>query len=155
MRSLFTLLLLAVSSIGADAQSAEMQRPTRDASNWRVTLTVFRSPGTGVQVSKGNFAGFLAHYPTVIKRDGELENIQFVRMGVAWYAAPDESNSPYLSLSFAPSLSRGWSNSSIVDAGLRHMFTERISGQLGVAMLYAPGSRETRVNPTIGLGVRF
>ena len=27
--------------------------------------------------------------------------------------------------------------------------------QVGVAMLYAPGSRETRVNPTIGLGVRY
>ena len=155
MRSLFTLLLLAVSSFAAEAQSAEMQRPTEDASDWRVTLTVFRSPGTGLQLSKGNFAGFLAHYPTVIKRDGELENIQFLRLGVAWYAAPDESNSPYVSLSIAPSLSRGWSNSGIADAGMRHMFTERISGQVGVAVLYAPGSRATRVNPTIGLGVRF
>ena len=155
MRSLITLLLLALSTNAANAQASEMQRPTKVANDWRVTLTVFRSPGTGVQVSKGNFAGFLAHYPTVIKLDGELENIQFLRLGVAWYAAPDASNSPYVSLSFAPSLSRGWSNSGIADAGLRHMFTERISGQVGVAMLYAPGSRETRVNPTIGLGVSF
>lgn len=155
MRRFLTLLLLALGPIAVEAQSAATQRPTERTNDWRVTLTVFRSPGTGIQVSKGNFAGFLAHYPTVINRAGELESIEFLRLGVAWYAAPDESNSPYVSLSFAPSLSRGWSNSGIADAGLRHMFNDRISGQVGVAMLYAPGSRETRVNPTIGLGVRF
>ncbi len=32
---------------------------------------------------------------------------------------------------------------------------DRYSGQIGVAVLYAPISRETRVNPTVGLGVRF
>ena len=151
MRRFSTLLLLAFGGHAAAAQSS----PTERTDDWRVTLTVFRSPGTGLQLSKGSFAGFLAHYPTVIKRDGEVQNTQFLRIGLAWYAAPVASNSPYVSLSFAPSLSRGWSNSGIADAGVRHMFTERFSGQLGVAMLYAPGSRETRINPTIGLGVRF
>lgn len=122
---------------------------------WHVTLTIFRSPGTGLQIAKGHFAAFVAHYPTIIKRDGEQRNTNFVRVGVAAYARPDKGTSPYLSLSFAPSLTKGWSNSLLADVGARQRFGSRYSGQLGAALLYAPASRQTRFNPTVGLGVRF
>lgn len=156
MRFLTTLVLLALVPYAAHAQSAEPPRPSMTGQQaWRATLTIFRSPGTGVQLSKGYLAVFLGHYPTVIKRDGEQRATQFVRMGVAYYVAPHAATSPYASLSFAPSLTRGWSNSGIADVGVRRMVTRRFSGQLGIAVLHAPGSHETRVSPTIGLGVRF
>jgi hypothetical protein len=122
---------------------------------WHVTLTIFRSPGTGLQISKGHFAAFVAHYPTIIKRDGEQRNTNFVRIGLAAYARPDARTSPYASLSFAPSLTKGWSNSLLADLGMRQRFRSRYSGQLGAALLYAPASRQTRLNPTVGLGVQF
>lgn len=122
---------------------------------WRVTLTVFRSPGTGLMVSRGHFAAFAGHYPTVIPRDGVNRNTNFVRFGVAAYATPAARNSAYVSLSMASSLSRGWANSGLVDVGMRRMFTETLSGQLGVAVLHAPSTSATRVNPTVGFGVRF
>jgi hypothetical protein len=127
-----------------------------DADNaWHVTLTIFRSPGTGLQIAKGHFAAFVAHYPTIIKRGGAQRNTNFVRVGLAAYARPHEGTSPYLSLSFAPSLTKGWSNSVLADVGARQRFGSRYSGQLGVALLYAPASRQTRFNPTVGLGVQF
>jgi hypothetical protein len=154
-RSLLFAALIAVAT-PAFAQNASLARPSNvQNDDWRVTLTIFRSPGTGLQLSRGHFAAFAAHYPTVIKRDGKQRDTQFLRFGVAAYAAPDARTSPYASLSFAPSLTKGWSNSGLADVGLRQQFTDRFNGQLGVALLYAPQSRETRVNPTIGLGVRF
>jgi hypothetical protein len=154
-RSLLFAALIAVAT-PAFAQNASLARPSNVRNDdWRVTLTIFRSPGTGLQLSRGHFAAFAAHYPTVIERDGKQRDTQFLRFGIAAYAAPDARTSPYASLSFAPSLTKGWSNSGLVDVGLRQQFTDRFNGQLGMALLYAPQSRETRVNPTIGLGVRF
>ena len=122
---------------------------------WRATVTIFRSPGTGVQIQHGHLAAFAAFYPTVIKRDGEQRNTNFIRLGAAYYAAPRARTSPYASISFAPSLTKGWSNSVLADVGARRMFSTRFSGQLGVAVLHAPESKETRINPTIGFGVRY
>jgi hypothetical protein len=129
--------------------------PPHAAHAWHVTLTIFRSPGTGLQIAKGHFAAFVAHYPTIIKRDGEQRNTNFVRIGVAAYAKPEARTSPYASLSFAPSLTKGWSNSLLADVGARQRFGARYSAQLGAALLYAPASRQTRLNPTVGLGVQF
>lgn len=129
--------------------------PAHTDDAWHVTLTIFRSPGTGLQIAKGHFAAFVAHYPTVIKRDGAQRNTNFLRVGVAAYARPDARTSPYASLSFAPSLTKGWTNSLLADVGARQRFGSRYSAQLGAALLYAPASRETRFNPTVGLGVRF
>lgn len=156
MRSLAILLLLAASPLAAKAQVPGA--PTASSipdSDWRVTVTVFRSPGTGIQVSKGHLAGFVGHYPTVIRREGSRQTTHFLRVGMAYYGSMEARTTPYFSLSIAPSLTRGWSTSAIVDAGLRHMFGTRFSGQLGVAVLHAPHSKETRVNPTVGAGVRF
>ncbi len=129
--------------------------PTVARNDWRVTLTIFRSPGTGVQISKGHLAAFAGYYPTVIKRDGEQRNTNFLRVGIAAYAKPNDRTSPYTSLSFAPSLTKGWSNSVLADVGVRQRFGSRYSGQLGAAVLYAPHTKQTRLNPTVGLGVQF
>jgi len=156
MRRILSVLLVSLSPIALRAQTAPVApASTVSQRDWRVTLTLFRSPGTGVQVSKGHFAAFAAHYPTIIKRDGEQRNTNFLRFGLAAYARPEARTSPYVSLSFAPSLTKGWSNSGLFDAGLRQRFGSRYSGQLGAAVLYAPQSKQTRVNPTIGLGVQF
>ncbi|MCU0634489.1 MAG: hypothetical protein MUE41_06415 [Gemmatimonadaceae bacterium] len=145
------LLILALLAGAAHAQPTPA--PDQDA-RWRVTLTVFRSPGTGVQVSRGRLAVFAGHYPTIFRRDGADRTTHFVRMGVAAYASTRLS-SPYVSLSLAPSLTRGWPTSGLLDAGWRQGFGSRVSGQLGVALLAAPSLRTSRVNPTIGLGVKL
>jgi hypothetical protein len=155
MRFLSTVAIIALTAGAAGAQTSESQPTIERVDRWRATLTIFRSPGTGLQLSKGHLAVFVAHYPTVIERGGEDRNTNFIRMGAAYYIAPASGTSPYASLSIAPSLTKGWSNSGIADVGVRQMLGGRISGQLGVAVLYAPSTKETRVNPTVGLGVRF
>jgi hypothetical protein len=121
---------------------------------WRVSLTLFRSPGTGIQVQRGKVALFAVHYPTIFERDGAQRTTHFVRIGVAAYARTTIT-SPYLSVSVAPSLTRGWPTSALLDAGWRQGITDRLSGQLGAALLVAPSLRTTRINPTIGLGVKL
>jgi len=156
MRRFLSIVLVAAVPFTAHAQSADApQSATGPSNGWHATLTVFRSPGTGIQVSKGRFAAFVAHYPTVIERDGEPRNTQFIRIGVAAYGRPEAGTSPYVSLSLAPSLTEGWPNSGLADVGVRRRFGNRFSGQLGVALLYAPETKESRVNPTVGMGVRF
>lgn len=156
MRNLLLAALLASLPLSAGAQSSAPQPASTIApDDWRVTVTLFRSPGTGVQVSRGHLAAFVAHYPTVIRRDGEQRGTQFVRIGVAAYARPDGRTSPYVSLSYAPSLTKGWANSALFDVGARQRFGNRYSGQLGAAVLYAPQGKQTRFNPTVGLGVQF
>lgn len=157
MRALLAVsLLLAVHPSIAKAQSVPVPDLAKVRSDeWRVTVTLFRSPGTGLQVARGNFAAFLVHYPTVIRRDGEQRNTNFLRLGVAAYARVDAPTSPYLSVSFAPSLTKGWANSGILEIGARQRLGDRYVGQLGAAVLHAPATNQTRVNPTIGLGVQF
>ncbi len=149
-------VLHAQSAIHSPNESRADSTPsTSDGKDWRLTLTIFRSPGTGLQLSNGHFAVFVAHYPTVIRRDGEQRGTHFVRVGAAAYLAPQARTSPYASISFAPSLTKGWHNSLLGDVGVRQRFGDRYSGQLGGAVLYAPRSGETRINPTIGMGVHF
>ncbi len=164
MRILSAVSLLSILSGGVAAQTVAANPVTANATagtgivrhdDWRVTLTIFRSPGTGIQLSRGHFAMFVAHYPTAIPRDGKIRNTEFIRTGVAYYLSPDATNSAYSSLSFGSSLTNGWANSGLLDIGARRMFTERLSGQLGVAVLHAPETKATRLNPTVGLGVRF
>jgi hypothetical protein len=157
MRILLVAALVVSLPLVANAQSSAL-KPTSTIANddgWRVTATLFRSPGTGVQVSRGWLAAFVAHYPTVIKRDGKQRSTQFIRIGVAAYARPDARTSPYASVSFASSLTAGWANSALLDIGARQRFGDRYSAQLGAAMLYEPQGKRTRLNPTIGFGVRF
>jgi hypothetical protein len=156
MRFLLVATLGATLSLPTRAQSTAPQRASTIAGDdWRVTMTLFRSPGSGVQISRGHLAAFVAHYPTVIKRNDKQRNTQFVRIGVAAYARPDARTSPYVSLSYAPSLTKGWANSALFDLGARQRLGNRFSGQLGAAVLYAPETRQTRFNPTVGLGVQF
>jgi hypothetical protein len=156
MRIALAIALLVSAPLAAHAQSADASATAMVRSDdWRVTLTVFRSPGTGLQISRGHLAAYVAHYPTVIRRDGAQRNTNFLRVGMAYYVTPSAATSPYVSLAVAPSLTEGWSTSVIADVGMRHYFGDRYSGQLGVAVLNAPSAHATRVNPTIGMGVRF
>lgn len=161
----FSVYTLALAALGASARSLPAQTPTPERTeasstpaaraSWRLTLTIFRSPGTGLQLARGPLAVFVAHYPTIFLRDGEQRTTHFVRLGVARYLRPDAATSPYVSVSVAPSLTRGWTTSGLLDVGVRRRLVSSLSGQLGVAALYAPAKRATRVNPTIGLGVAF
>lgn len=158
--SLFTAAVLLMRAPGLCAQSAAPAAPapaSGTADRWHVTLTVFRSPGTGIQVGRGSLAVFVAHYPTILRRaaNGDRPTTHFLRAGVAAYLRPEAGTSPYVSLSIAPSLSSDWTLSGLVDVGVRQRFTQRLSGQLGVAVLRAPKIDATRVNPTLGLGVSF
>lgn len=153
--SLLLFLTAAIAPKILAAQALRSLPSIERPDQWRATITIFRSPGTGLMVSRGHFAAFVGHYPTVLKRIDGQRATQFIRFGAAYYVAPNAATSPYASLSLAPSLSKGWSNSGIADVGIRRMFTSKLSGQLGVALLYAPHSNETRLNPTVGLGVRF
>ncbi len=89
MRLASLFLVLALAPFGAAAQSIEAPAASDGPPDrWRATMTIFRSPGTGVQLSKGHLAGFVAFYPTVVERDGAKRNTNFVRMGAAYYVAP-------------------------------------------------------------------
>ncbi len=155
MRISSLVLSLALIAGPSVALAQPAPAPTASPDRWRVTMTLFRSPGTGLQVARGHLALFVAHYPTVILREGEQRTTHFIRAGGAYYVAPHAATSPYASLSIAPSLTKGWSTSALADVGVRRMFSRRYSGQIGVAVLHAPGLSATRVNPTIGLGRQF
>lgn len=165
--SLFTIAMAAAHVRPACAQSAA-PTPTSPAQSatvspyswnggWHVTMTIFRSPGTGIQVGRGPLALFVAHYPTAIVRDAnrKMTTTHFVRAGVAAYLRPTDATSPYVSLSIAPSLSKDWTLSGMVDVGVRRRFSKTWSGQVGVAALRAPKIDATRLNPTVGLGISF
>jgi len=157
---LFVVVLFCIAGLIpiSDTPLGAQKAPTPDtptSAEWRLTVTIFRSPGTGLQLSRGALAVFVAHYPTIFPRDGERRTTHFLRVGVAGYLRAESATSPYVSLSIAPSLSKGWSTSGLLDVGLRRRFTRSLSGQLGAALLYAPTERATRINPTLGLGVSF
>jgi hypothetical protein len=128
---------------------------------WRVTLTAFRNPGTGLEVRRGALVLFAGHYPTVIRRDSVRGTTHFARVGAGLVVRPEATTAPYASLSWAVSASRGWPSSALVDAGVRQRLgreglARRITGRLGAALLVAPnapGGTAVRVNPTIGAGL--
>lgn len=160
VRRLTIVAATAASLVAARAAAQSLPSSTAPARDWRLSITIFRSPGTGVQLARGSFAVFAAHYPTIFDRgDGaprrDRPTTHFLRVGVARYLRADASTSPYVSLSVAPSLTRGWSTSGLLDVGVRRRFTGTLSGQLGAAVLHTPSRRVTRLNPTLGLGVTF
>ncbi|QJR34260.1 hypothetical protein [Gemmatimonas groenlandica] len=69
MRMLLTAALIASLPPSASAQSPAPQPTSTIASgDWRATVTLFRTPGTGRQKSRGHFAAFVALSTTVINR---------------------------------------------------------------------------------------
>ena len=59
-----------------DSTTSKHRSSARD-NDWHVTLTIVRSPGTGIQVAKGHVAAFVGFYPTVIERDGKQRKVSF------------------------------------------------------------------------------
>ena len=164
LRALSALSALVALPGWLAAQGAVAPRPnvpTAPAPAWRVTLTAFRNPGTGLEVRRGALVLFAGHYPTVIRRDSVRGTTHFARVGAGLVVRPEATTAPYASLSWAVSASRGWPSSALVDAGVRQRLgreglARRITGRLGAALLVAPnapGGTAVRVNPTIGAGL--
>ena len=161
LRALSALVALPGWLAAQGAVAPRPNVPTAPAPAWRVTLTAFRNPGTGLEVRRGALVLFAGHYPTVIRRDSVRGTTHFARVGAGLVVRPDATTAPYASLSWAVSASRGWPSSALVDAGVRQRLgreglARRITGRLGAALLVAPnapGGTAVRVNPTIGAGL--
>lgn len=129
--------------------------------SWQLTVTVFRNPGTGLELRRGAFMVFAGHYPTIIRRDDwrgdDRPTTHFLRFGAGLALRPQSMTSPYASVSFANSRSEEWSDSWILDGGVRQRlgrngWAHRATGRLGVGWLRSSERSATRVNPTVGLG---
>jgi hypothetical protein len=149
--------LVSAPPAGGQPTPAPDSPPNVRPPRWGATLTAFRNPGTGLELHRGPVAVFAAHYPTVIRRDGRSRSTSFARLGAAWVFRDRAATAPYVSASWAASLTRGWDNSLLGEAGIRQRLARggtahRLTGRLGAAVLVAPSTRATRVNPTIGLG---
>lgn len=118
-----------------------------------VFLTVFRSPATGMELRSGHVAAFAGFYPTIIGRDGEQGNVNFVRAGATYYLKA-RGASAYLSPSMVFSLDRDWSNGALTEVGFRGRLFSRVNGRLGAAVLTTTDG-DVRVNPTVGFDVKL
>jgi hypothetical protein len=144
-----SLTVLLASLVLATAGSAQ---PT-DRREQGLYLTLFRSPATGVEVRAGHAGAYLGLYPTVISRDGERGNANFVRAGGTYYLRA-RGASPYVSPSLLWSLDSAWRNGALTEVGFRGRLFGRVNGRLGAAVLTTL-DRQVRVNPTIGLDVKL
>jgi hypothetical protein len=114
-----------------------------------VYLTVFRSPATGIELRAGHAAGYVGFYPTVLRRDGTRDNVNFVRMGATYYLNARGAGA-YVSPSVLWSLDSEWRSGGLTEVGYRGRLFGRVNGRLGAAVLTTL-DREVRVNPTVGL----
>lgn len=144
--SLTALLAMLLSSAAAAAQSSPS--PERGA-----YLTVFRSPATGLELRTGHVAVHAGFYPTILRRDGEQGNVNFIRAGATYYLKA-RGTSLYASPSVVFSLDRDWANGALTEVGFRGRLFNRVNGRLGVGVLTATDG-EVRVNPTVGLDIKL
>jgi hypothetical protein len=148
MRPTFLTLLLAVLVLPT-AGSAQPTAPREQG----LYLTLFRSPATGIEVRAGHAAAHLGLYPTVISRDGERGNANFIRAGGTYYLKA-RGASPYVSPSLLWSLDPEWRSGALTEVGFRGRVLGRLNGRVGAAVLTTL-DKQVRVNPTIGLDVKL
>lgn len=144
--SLTTLLAVLFLPTMASAQAAA---PAERG----VYLTVFRSPATGLELRNRHIAAYAGFYPTIISRDGEQGNVNFIRAGATYYLRA-RGASVYASPSLVFSLDRDWSNGALTEVGFRGRLFSRVNGRLGAGVLTTTDG-EVRVNPTVGLDVKL
>jgi hypothetical protein len=131
------------------ALSPEVSAQTSRQEERGLYLTMFRSPATGIEVRAGHTAAYLGYYPTILTRDGNRANTNFIRVGVTYYMRA-EGASPYVSPSLLWSLDADWRSGALTEVGFRLPLYRRLSGRLGAGVLTTL-DRQVRVNPTIGL----
>jgi hypothetical protein len=124
-----------------------------DSTERGLHLTVFRSPATGLEWRGAHVGVYAGFYPTIIARDGERENVNFIRIGATYYVR-DRGLTPYVSPSLVASLDRNWSHGALTEVGMRGKLYRRLHGRLGAAVLTTTAG-DVRVNPTIGMDVRL
>ena len=146
VHSLAVLLAALVLPAAGSAQLSD--RPERG-----LYLTVFRSPATGVELRAGHAATYVGFYPTIISRDGNRENVNFIRAGVTYYMK-DHGAGAYVSPSLLWSLDREWKSGALTEVGFRGRLYGRVNGRLGAAVLTTL-DKQVRVNPTIGLDIKL
>jgi hypothetical protein len=149
------LLAVAAAPIAAQSDSAvtPVAAPVLRDDGWHLTL--FRSPGTGVEWRQGRWGVHAAHYPTIVRAPGQARAraAAFVRVGAAWYARPG-GWSPYVAPSVLVSLDRDWGNGVLTEAGVRLPVVRGTAIRAGVGVL-AAFDGTVRVNPTIGVSLRL
>jgi hypothetical protein len=118
-----------------------------------VYLTVFRSPATGLELRSGHVAAYAGFYPTIISRDGQQENVNFIRAGATYYLKA-RGASLYASPSVVFSLDRSWRNGALTEMGFRGRLFSRVNGRLGAGVLTTTDGL-VRVNPTVGLDIKL
>jgi hypothetical protein len=118
-----------------------------------VFLTLFRSPSTGVELRAGHAAAHVGFYPTVLRRDGARDDVNFVRAGATYYLRA-RGASPYVSPSLLWSLDPEWRGGALTEVGFRGQLYGRVNGRLGAGVLTTLDGR-VRVNPTVGLDLRL
>jgi len=148
MRALFLTILLAALVPPTEGSAQPNDRRERG-----LYLTAFRSPATGIELRAGHAATYLGFYPTVVSRDGNRGNANFIRAGVTYYVKA-QGASPYVSPSLVWSLDPKWRNGALTEVGFRGPLYRRLNGRLGAAVLTTL-DRQVRVNPTVGLDLKL
>ena len=149
MRALLAIGLMAIlTPIVAEAQDSLSNARERG-----VYLTVFRSPSTGVEVRRNHLGMHAGLYPTVIARNGEKENVNFMRAGITWYLQPGGSTF-FATASVVFSLDRDWKHGALTELGYRAKIGNTLFARVGGAVLTTVKG-EVRVSPTIGMDLRL
>jgi hypothetical protein len=143
--------LLAALTTALISQVLPAQATAAKPAERGVYLTIFRSPATGIELRSGHAAAYAGFYPTILGRDGERGNVNFIRAGATYYMK-DRGASPYISPSLLWSLSPNWKNGALTEIGFRGQLYRRLSGRIGGAVL-TTFDNQVRVNPTIGLDI--
>jgi hypothetical protein len=144
LATLIAALLFAPSIVGAQNSVAAPERG--------IYLTMFRSPATGIELRNRHVGVQAGFYPTIISRDGERGNVNFIRAGFSYYL--NESGSTlYVTPSVIISLDEDWDHGALTELGFRGRLYRALNGRLGVGVLTTIDG-EVRVNPTVGFDVR-
>ena len=149
MNNALSALVVAMIAAPHIAMSQTSSKPRESG----VYLTVFRSPSTGVEVRSGRAGVNLGFYPTVLRRDGERENANFIRLGGSFYAK-DRGSSLYVSPSIVFSLDKDWKHGALTELGFRGKVYRRLNGRLGAGVLTTTDGHVS-VNPTVGLDLKL
>lgn len=141
-----TLIVLATAAMPATAQQ---QSPSPENG---FHVTIFRSPATGIEWRAEHVGIHVGFYPTIIARNHERANTNFIRAGGTWYLR-SSGFTPYISPSLVLSLDEDWDSGALTELGLRMRVYRTLNARLGAGVL-TTFDGEVRVNPTVGLDMR-
>jgi len=149
MKTVNVALVLAIITAPHVATSQTPSSPRERG----IYLTIFRSPSTGMELRSGHAAANLGFYPTVLRKDGERDNANFIRLGGSFYAK-DRGSSLYISPSVVFSLNKEWKHGALTELGFRGTLYRGLRGRLGVGVLTTTDGH-VAVNPTVGMDLKL